>query len=116
MADSMDSVFIFSLPEKDNLQLYQNYRNIRLLSHQSKVIVKVNLNRLNTQPEEIISRFRAVRSVSKNILKCEKCVQHQKNLYHVFIDLKKTFDMGMTCTLMGYHFEIHHQCQSTSLY
>ena len=65
MADSMDSVLIISLPEEDNLQLYQNYRNIRLLSHQSKVIMKVILNRLNAQPEEIIARFRAGRSVTK---------------------------------------------------
>ena len=65
MADSMDSVLIISLPEEDNLQLYQNYRNIRLLSHQSKVIMKVILNRLNAQPEEIIARFRAGRSVIK---------------------------------------------------
>ena len=65
MAESMDSVLIISLPEKDNLQLYQNYRIIRLLSHQSKVIMKVILNRLNAQPGEIIERFRAGGSVTK---------------------------------------------------
>ena len=114
MADSLDSVLITSLPEKDNLQLYQNYRNnIRLLSHQSKVIMKVILNRLNAQSEEIIARFRA-----GIVTKISSSLKSAFNLYHVFIDLKekKTFDMGMTCTLMGYHAKTQHLCKSTSLY
>ena len=62
------------------LQLYQNYRNVRLLSHQSKVIMKVILNRLNAQSEEIIARFRAGRSVTK----ISSSVKSAFNLYHVF--------------------------------
>ena len=70
MADSMDSVLIISLPEKkNNLQLYKNYRTIRLLSHPSKVIMKVILNRIKAQPEEIIAEeeagFRAGRTSQK---------------------------------------------------
>ena len=69
MADSMDSVLIISLPEKNNPQLYQNYRTIRFLSHPSKVIMKVILHRLKAQSEEIIAEeeagFRAGRTSQK---------------------------------------------------
>ena len=38
---------IITLPKKGNLQLCQNYRTISLISHSSKFMLKVNLNRLN---------------------------------------------------------------------
>ena len=37
---------IITLPKKVNLQLCQNYRTISLISHSSKVMLKVILNRL----------------------------------------------------------------------
>ena len=63
-------------------------------------MLKVILNRLKPQAEEIIAEeqagFRAGRSTTEQILNlrilCEKYLQHQQNLYHVFIDLKKAFD------------------------
>ena len=91
---------IITLPKKGNLQLYQNYRTISLISHSSKVMLKVILNRLKPQAEEIIAEeqagFRAGRSTTEQIFNlrtlCEKYLQHQQNLYHVFIDFKKAFD------------------------
>ena len=44
-----------TLPKKGNLQLSQNYRTINLISHASKVMMKVILNRLTPQAEEIIA-------------------------------------------------------------
>ena len=87
---------IISLPKKGNLQLCQNYRTISLISHSSKVILKVILNRLKPQAEEIIAEeqagFRAGRSTTEQIFNlrflCEKYLQHQQNLYHVFIDFQ----------------------------
>ena len=87
---------VITLPKKGNLQLCQNYRTISLISHPSKVI----LNRLQPQAEEIIAEeqagFRAGRSTTEQIFNlmifCEKYLQHQQNLYHVFIDVKKAFD------------------------
>ena len=87
---------IITLPKKGNLQLCQNYRTISLISHSSKVMLKVILNRLKPQAEEIIAEeqagFRAGRSTTEQIFNlrilCEKYLQHQQNLYHVFIDLK----------------------------
>ena len=89
-----------TLPKKGNLQLCQNYRTVRLISHPSKVMLKIILNRLQPQAEEIIAEeqacFRAGRSTTKQIFNlrilCKKYLQHQQNLYHVFIDFKKAFD------------------------
>ena len=90
---------IITLPKKGNLQLCQNYKTISLISHSSKVMLKVILNRLKPQAEEIIAEeqagFRAGRSTTEQIFNlrtlCEKYLQHQQNMYHVFIDFKKAF-------------------------
>ena len=82
------------------MQLCQNYRTISLIRHPSIVILKIILNRLQSQAEEIITEeqagFRAGRSTTEQIFNlrilCKKYLQHQQNLYHVFIDFKKAFD------------------------
>ena len=82
------------------LQLCQNYRTISLISHPSKVMLKIILNRRQSQAEEIIveeqAGFRAGSSTTEQIIYLrilvEKYLQHQQNLYHVFIDFKKAFD------------------------
>lgn len=78
----------------------QNYRTISLISHASKVMLKIILNRLQHQAEEIIAEeqagFRRGRSTTEQIFNlrvlCEKYSQHQQDLYHVFIDFEKAFD------------------------
>ena len=88
---------VITLPKKGNLQQCQNYRTI---SHRSKVMLKNILNRLKPQVEEIITEeqagFRAGRSTTGQIFNLrifyEKYLQHQQDLYHVFIDFKKAFD------------------------
>ena len=105
---------IITLPKKDNLQLCQNYRTIISLS--SKVMLKVILNTLKPQAEEIIAEeqagFGAGRSSTEQIINlrilCEKYLQHQKNVHHVFIDLKKkAFDRvwhaALWATTRNYH-------------
>ena len=91
---------VITLPKKGNLQLCQNYRTISLISHPSKVMLKIILKRLQPQAEEIIAEeqagFRAGRSITEQIFNLrilgKKYLQHQQNLYHVFIDFKKAFD------------------------
>ena len=71
---------IITLHKKSNLQLCQNYRTISLISHSSKVMLKVILNRLKPQAVEIIAEeqaeFRAGRSTTEQIFNlrilCEK--------------------------------------------
>ena len=90
---------VITLPKKGNLQQCHNYRTISLISHPSKVMLKIVLNRLKPQAEKIIAEeagFRAGRSTTEQIFNlrilCEKYLQHQQDLYHVFIDFKKAFD------------------------
>ena len=71
-----------------------------LISRPSKVMLKIILNRLKPQAEKIIAEeqagFRAGRSNTEQIFNlrilCDKCLQHQQDLYLVFIDFKKAFD------------------------
>ena len=70
------------------------------ISHPSKVMLKIILNRLKPQAEKIITEeqagFRAGRSTTEQIFNlrilCEKYLQHQQDLYHVFKDFKMAFD------------------------
>ena len=63
-------------------------------------MLKIILNRLTTQAENIIAEeqagFRAGRSTTEQIFNvrilCQEYLQHQQGLYHVFIDFKKDFD------------------------
>ena len=91
---------VITLPKKGNLQLCQNYRTINLICHPNKVMLKILLNRLKPQAEWIITEeqagFRAGRSTTEQIFNlriiCERYIQHQQDLYHVFVDFKKAFD------------------------
>ncbi|KAK2192856.1 hypothetical protein NP493_21g04010 [Ridgeia piscesae] len=63
-------------------------------------MLKILLNQLKPQAEKIIAEeqagFRPGRSTTEQIFNlgilCEKYLQHQQDLYHVFIDFKKAFD------------------------
>ena len=63
-------------------------------------MLRILLNRLKLQAEKIIAEeqagFRPRRSTKEQIFNlrilCEKYLQHQQDLYHVFIDFKKAFD------------------------
>ena len=90
---------IITLPKKGNLQLCQNYRTISLISHPSKVMLRILLNKLKLQAEEIIKEqagFRAGKSTTEQIFNlrilCEKYLQYQQSLYHVFMDFKKALN------------------------
>ena len=74
---------VITFPKKGNLQQCQNYRTISLTSHPSKVILKIELNRLKPQVEKIIAEeqagFRAGRNITEQIFNlrilCEKYFQ-----------------------------------------
>ena len=63
-------------------------------------MLKIILNRLKPHAEKIIAEeqagFRAGRSTTEQTfdlqILCEKYLQRQQDLYHVFIDFKKAFD------------------------
>ena len=87
---------VITLPQKGNLRQCQNYPTVSLISHPSKVMLKIILNRLKSQAEVIIAKeqagFRKGRSTTEQIFNlrilCEKYLKHQQDLYHVFTDFK----------------------------
>ena len=62
-------------------------------------MMKIILNRLKPQAEKIIAEeqagFQAERSTTEQIFNlrilCAKYLQHQQDLYHIFIDFKEAF-------------------------
>ena len=62
-------------------------------------MLKIILNRFKPLSEKMIAEeqagFRAGKSTTEQIfdlrILCEKYLQHQQDLYHVFIDFKKAF-------------------------
>ena len=66
----------------------------------SKIMLKVILRRLQPIAEELLSEeqagFRAGRSTNEQIFNLriiqKNYTEHQKPIYHLFIDFKKTFD------------------------
>ena len=65
-------------------------------------MLKIILYRLKPQAEKIIAEeqagFRAGRNITEQIFNlrilCEKYLQHQQDLYHIFINFKKAFHRG----------------------
>ena len=82
-------------------------------------MLKIIQNRFKPQLEKIIAEeqigFRAGRSTTEQIFNlrilCEKYLQHQQDLYHVFIDFKQSFDKVLACSFVGNHEEVQHQHQ-----
>ena len=81
-------------------------------------MLKIILNRLKPQTEKIIADgrkgFRAGRSTAEQIFNlrifCEKFLQHQQDLYHVFIDFMKEGPLqGLACSFVGNHEEVQHE-------
>ena len=85
---------IITLPKKGNLQLCQNYRTIGLISHASKIMLRILLNRLKPQAEEIIKEeqagFRAGRSTTEQMsnlrILCEK---------YLWTSIRRSTEFGM---------------------
>ena len=88
------------LPKKGNLRKCTNYRTISLISHPSKVMLRVLLNRLTPCIEDLLSeeqaRFRASRSTVDQIFNIRTLAEHygdhQRPIYNIFIDFRKAFD------------------------
>ena len=88
---------VITLPKKCSFQLCQKYRTICLISHPSKFKLNIILNGLQPKAEEITALeqacFRAGRSTTEQTLILRIICKHQQHLYHIFIDVKKAFDM-----------------------
>ncbi|XP_070658648.1 uncharacterized protein [Bos indicus] len=93
------SVFI-PIPKKGNAKECSNYRTIALLSHASKVMLKILQARLqqyvNRELPDVQAGFRKGRGTRDQIANIcwiiEKAREFQKNIYFCFIDYAKAFD------------------------
>ena len=87
---------ISPLPNNGDLKNCENYRTVSLISHSSKILLRIILNRLTPQTENILSEeqagFRKNRSTTEQILNCrlimKKHIEQQRPLFHNFIDFK----------------------------
>ena len=90
---------MITIPKKGNLRCCKNYRTICMISHHSKIMLRIILNRLKGKAEELLPEeqagFRPKRITTEQIfdtrLLIEKHVDHHQDLYHNFIDFKKAF-------------------------
>ena len=93
------SVFI-PIPKKGNAKECSNYRTIALISHASKVMLKILQARLqqymNRELSDVQSGFRKGRGTRDQIANIhwimEKAIEFQKSMYFCFIDYAKAFD------------------------
>ena len=93
------SVFI-PIPKKGNAKECSNYHTIALISHTSKVLLKILQARLqqyvNYELPDVQAGFRKGRETRDQIANIhwiiEKAREFQKNIYLCFIDYAKAFD------------------------
>ena len=55
MAKEWTQSFVIRLPKKGNFKQCQNYHTISLISHPSKTMLRVILNRLKAKAEELLA-------------------------------------------------------------
>ena len=97
--DRKRSIFI-PIPRKENAKECSNYHTIALISHASKVMLKILQARLqqhmNRELPDVEVGFRKGRGTRDQIAKIywiiEKAREFQKNIYFCFIDHAKAFD------------------------
>ena len=100
------SVFI-PIPKKDNAKECSNYCTIALISHASKVMLRILQSRLqqyvNHELPDDQAGFRKGRGTRDQIISIhwimEKTRDYQKNIYFCFTDYIKAFDCGSQQTV-----------------
>ena len=94
--DRKRSIFIL-IPKKGNARERSNYCTVALISHASKVMLKILQARLqqyvNCELPDVQAGFRKGRGTRYQIANItEKAREFQKNIYFCFIDYAKAFD------------------------
>ena len=100
MATGLEKVSFHSNPQKRQCQRLLNYNTITLISHASKVMLKILQARLqqyvNHELPDVQAGFRKGRGTRDQIANIcwimEKASEIQKNIYFCFIDYAKAFD------------------------
>ena len=100
MATRLEKISFIPIPKKGNVKECLNYCTIALISHASKVMLKILQARLqqymNHELPDVQAGFRKGRGTRGQIASIcwimEKAREFQKNIYFCFIDYAKAFD------------------------
>ena len=100
VATGLEKVSFHSSPKERQWQRHSNYHTIALISHASKVMLKILQARLqqyvNSELPDVQAGFRKGRGTRDQISKIrwiiEKAREFQKNIYFSFTDYAKAFD------------------------
>ena len=100
VATGLEKVSFHSNPKESNAKECSNYCTIALISHASKVMLKILRARLqqyvNREFPDVQAGFRKGRGTRDQIANIrwiiEKAREFQKNIYFCFIDYAKSFD------------------------
>ena len=100
VATGLEKVSFIPIPKKGNAKECSNYHTIALISHASKVMLKIRQASLqqyvNHELPDVQAGFRKGRGTRDQIanicLTMEKAREFQKNIYFCFIDYAKAFD------------------------
>ena len=100
VATGLEKVSFIPVPKKGNAKECSNYHTIALISHGSKVMLKILQARLlqyvNRELPDVQAGFRKGRGTRDQIAKIcwiiEKAREFQKIIYFCFIDYAKAFD------------------------
>ena len=92
------------IPKKGNAKECSNYRTIALISHASKVMLKILQARLqqyvNNELADVLAGFRKGRGTRDQIANIcwiiKKAREFQKNIYFCFIDYAKALTVWIT--------------------
>ena len=100
VATGLEKVSFHPIPKKGNAKECSNYCTIALISHTSKIILKILQARLqqymNHELPDVQAGFRKDRGTRDQIANIhwiiKKAREFQKNIYFCFIDYAKAFD------------------------
>ena len=100
VATGLEEVSFLSIPKKGNAKECSNYCIVALISHASKVMLKILQVRLqqdmNRELPDVQAGFRKSRGTKDQIARIhwiiEKAREFQKSIYFCFIDYTKAFD------------------------
>ena len=100
VATGLEKVSFIPIPKKGSAKECSNYCTVALISHASKVMLKILQARLqhyvNRELPDVQVGFRKGRGTSDQIANIrwiiEKAREFQKNIYFCFIDYAKAFD------------------------
>ena len=100
VAERLEKSVFFPIPRKRNAKECSNYYTIALISHASKVMLKILQARLqqyvNHELPDVQAGFRKGRGTRDQIANIrwiiKKARKFQKNIYFCFIDYAKAFD------------------------